>query len=110
VSERFPRFEEVRARLDSDGTPTPDFDRLPPNARRWLTHALPSGRPAPGRVFLRIEGEIRLKGWTPFRSREVLAPRSGFAWEATAGRFPMVIRGMDYYVAGAGGMRWRVAG
>ena len=110
MSRYFPTYDQLRVRLDAGAPRLVDLERLPPTARRWLARALPAGREVRGRVSLRIEGEIRLKDWTPFRSREVLAPRSGFGWEASVGRFPLVIRGMDFYVAGEGAMRWRLAG
>lgn len=110
MSGTFPSFPEIAARLEG-GAPVPfEPGPLPPVARRWLARALPPDLPASGRVLLTISGEIKLRSWTPFRSREILAPRAGFAWEASAGRFPAVIRGMDYYLAGQGGMRWRLAG
>ncbi len=106
----FPKFGEVASRLEGC-VPAPfEPHRLPPVARRWLERSLPPDRPASERVLLEISGEIKLASWTPFRSREILAPRAGFAWQASAGRFPAAIRGMDYYLAGQGGMRWRLAG
>ncbi|MDF5755062.1 DUF6544 family protein [Spongiactinospora sp. TRM90649] len=86
-------------------------DRLPEPIGRWLRHAIEPGTPARRVVSLAMHGTIRLGGRHPFRARQMLAPRRGFVWAATA-RLARVlpVTGFDLYAGGRGEMRWRIAG
>lgn len=83
---------------------------LPPAARRWLARAIsPEAAPARAAV-LSMHGQIRIGRWRPFYARQVIDPASGFIWAATAGRWPLVVRGFDRFSGGDGEMRWRLLG
>lgn len=56
-----------------------------------------------------MHGEIKVGRWRPFTAHQVLSPE-GFVWAATAGNFPMRIRGFDRCSSGTGEMRWKLAG
>lgn len=101
------------ARLEqlTDALPaTPAFDAtvtslMPPAARRYLDAAIAPGTPlAPG-ARLTMRGSIKLGRWLPFRARQLLVPSLGTVWVARVGG---VIFGSDRYVAGVGGMEWKL--
>lgn len=54
-----------------------------------------------------MRGSIKIGRWLPFRARQLLVPRLGTVWEA---RVAGAISGSDRYVAGVGGMDWRLFG
>jgi hypothetical protein len=83
---------------------------LPPPAQRFLTYALTPGVQLFPTVLLAMEGEIKLRDWTPFRARQVLRAGDGFVWEATAGKPPLVFRGADIYWNGMGSLDFRLWG
>lgn len=104
------------AALSTPLTPPPPFDtttlsQLPEPARRWLTHAVPSGAPAWSTAELRMHGQIRLGGrWRGFTARQVIAPGRGFVWAARSRMLGMPVTGFDRYRVGHGQMRWRLLG
>lgn len=75
--------------------------------QRYFRSAISLGAPLVTGVRLTMRGHIKLGRWVPFRATEVLAPRSGFLWRASAAG---IIGGTDRYLAGQGEMRWRLAG
>lgn len=113
-----PRYlqADVRAtwqRLDSPTALPTDrldptrVDELPVPTRRWLRHAIGADVPPRRGVKLSMHGEIKLRKWRPFTAQQIIAP-GGFIWAASAGRFPMQIRGFDRYTDGSGQMRWKL--
>ena len=83
-------------------------DRVPPAVVRYFAGSLLPGAPMVPAVRLRMRGWLRLGPlWLPLRAEEELAPRQGFRWTATVGG---LIRGADTGGAGAGRMRWSLAG
>ena len=75
--------------------------------QRYFRSAIAPNTPLFTAVRLTMRGHIKIGRWVPFRATEVLAPRSGFLWRATAAG---IITGTDRYLAGEGAMRWRLAG
>jgi hypothetical protein len=108
----------VRGDWDHLATPTGDpepfdpgaLDPLPQPVARWLRHAIAAGTPLRRSVRLTMHGEIRVGRWQPFSAVQALAPPCGFVWAATAGRWPLRIRGFDRYSHATGEMRWRLFG
>jgi hypothetical protein len=84
-----------------------ELDGLPEPVQRHLRHAIARGTPVFRSVRLSMRGRIKLGRWLPFRADEFLAPHRGFVWKA---RIAGVIGGSDRYIAGAGGMTWKLAG
>ena len=83
-------------------------DRVPPAVVRYFAGSLLPGAPMVPAVRLRMRGWLRLGPlWLRSAPREELAPRQGFRWTATVGG---LIRGADTGGAGAGRMRWSLAG
>jgi hypothetical protein len=83
---------------------------LPEPAQRFLNGALSSGVELASMVQLDMEGEIKLKGWIPFRARQVLRAKEGFVWEANGGKPPLIFKGGDTYWEGAGSLDFRMWG
>ncbi len=75
--------------------------------RRYFLAAIAPGTPLFTAVRLEMRGRIKVGRWIPFRATELLAPRSGFLWRATAAG---IITGSDRYLDRQGEMRWRLAG
>jgi hypothetical protein len=84
-----------------------ELDRLPEPVRRYFVAAIAPGTPLAACARLRMKGRLKVKGWLPFRARQVLSPHLGFVWAARAGG---VIVGSDSYFDGKGLMDWKVAG
>jgi hypothetical protein len=85
-----------------------ELDGLPEPVQRHLAAAIAPGTPLATSARLRMRGSIKVARWLPFRAHQVLSPHHGFVWAArVAGG---VIAGADRYVAGAGGMDWKLAG
>ena len=80
---------------------------LPEVAQRYLRAAISPGSPLAPVARLEMRGQIKIGRWLPFRARQLLAPRHGTVWMATVAG---VIRGSDRYVAGVGGMAWKLLG
>lgn len=91
----------------ADGVFTPDdLAGLPEPAARMLLAAIAPGTPRAVSARLRMRGDIRLKGWTPFRGGEVITPHAGFVWAVRT----RLISGYDRYADGEGEMRWKLLG
>jgi uncharacterized protein DUF6544 len=86
------------------------LDGLPEVARRLLLHVLAPGVRLSRSVELTMRGQIRLGAWRPFTARQILAPREGFIWAATARVAGLPVTGFDRYTHGEGQMRWRLLG
>ena len=90
--------------------PAAERASLPEPARRYLAHAIAEGAPLARAVRLRMHGEIRLRGWSPFTAEEAIVWDRGFVWQARVRVGPVTMRGGDRYVDGRGAMRWRIFG
>ncbi len=83
---------------------------LPGAAERLLGRVLGAGASLSPVVLLEMEGEIKLKGWMPFRARQVLRAGEGFVWEAAVGKLPVRFRGGDALWRGRGSLDFRLWG
>lgn len=86
-------------------------DDLPAPARRYFLHAIQPDTPLARAVRLEMTGEMRLArdaSWLPFRARQVLAPPSGFVWDASAGKGVQRFTGADSYGDGRGQVTFRL--
>ena len=106
-----PEWQQLE-QLAASPSPAPGFDpvsmnTLPPAAQRYLTAAIEPGTRLAAGVRLTIRGSIKLGRWLPFRARQLLVPSLGTVWVA---RVAGVITGSDRYVAGTGGMNWKLFG
>lgn len=84
---------------------------LPEPVRRYFLHAIQPGTPLARAVRLAMSGEIRLgpeQAWLPFRASQVLAPPTGFVWQASAGQGLMRFAGADTYAHGRGRVTFRL--
>lgn len=108
-----PLWERL-ANLPPRGTFDPDSLRgLPSAAQRLLSAAMAPAAPRCARVILQMSGEIRLKlggAWTPFTAAQVLAPPTGFVWQASAGKGLLRFAGSDRYADNAGSVHFRLWG
>ena len=106
-----PAWEQLE-RLAASHEPVPSFGPddlrgLPPVAQRYLSAAIEAGTAlAPG-ARLTMRGSLRLGRWLPFRARQLLVPSLGTVWVARVGG---IITGNDRFVAGTGGMDWKLLG
>lgn len=85
------------------------LDGLPEPARRFLRHAIQDGAPLASSVRLEMHGEIKLKGWVPFRAEQAISHPRGFVWSARAGA-GVPILGYDRLLGTEGEMNWKVWG
>jgi hypothetical protein len=83
-----------------------ELDGLPEPVQRHLRSAIAFGTPLAVSARLRMRGSIKIGRWLPFRARQVLAPHRGSVWAA---RVAGLIVGSDHYVAGEGGLDWKLA-
>jgi hypothetical protein len=83
-----------------------ELEGLPEPVARAFRAAIAPGTPLALSARITIRGRIRLKGWTRFRGRELIAPHAGFVWAVRAG----LISGYDRYAHGEGEMRWSLLG
>lgn len=84
-----------------------DLRGLPEPVRRYFTAALAPGTPLARSAWFRMHGSIKLNAsWRTFRAWQVESPHKGFIWAARTG----VVMGSDRYIAGSGGMDWRLLG
>ncbi|WP_416668595.1 DUF6920 family protein [Egbenema bharatensis] len=83
---------------------------LPQTARRYLEHTIAPGAPLAAAVRLRMQGEIKLKGWCPFQAEQVICLNRGMIWRATAWIKGLPISGFDRIVDGTGSMQWKLLG
>ncbi len=101
-------LEALIAQSGNDGSFTDEeIEGLPEPVRRYFTSAVAHDTPLAVSVNLRMRGSIKLKGWMPFRARQVLNPHVGYVWAA---RVAWLVSGADYYADGHGGMDWKLAG
>jgi hypothetical protein len=106
-----PEWQKLE-QLAAARSPAPRFDpdrinTLQPAARRYLTAAIEPGTRLAAGARLTMRGHIKLGRWLPFRARQLLVPSLGTVWVA---RVAGVITGSDRYVAGTGGMNWKLFG
>lgn len=106
-----PEWQQLK-QLAASRPPAPSFDAdvldtLPPAARRYLELAVEPGTRLALGVRLTMRGSLKLGRWLPFRARQLLVPTLGTVWVA---RVAGVITGSDRYVAGVGGMNWKLFG
>jgi len=95
----------------SKGVFQPDMvSDLPDVARRYLEHAIAPGTKLASAVWLRMHGEIKLKGWLPFKAEQVIYWDKGMVWRASVRMRGIPIRGFDRIIDGAGEMRWKLLG
>ncbi|PSN20571.1 hypothetical protein C7271_01435 [filamentous cyanobacterium CCP5] len=87
-----------------------DCGHLPELAQRYLHHAIAPGTRLASAVRLRMHGDIKLKGWQPFRAEEVISWGQGMIWQATTWVKGIPLSGWDRLVNGEGGMRWKLLG
>lgn len=83
-----------------------ELEGLPGSVREMFRAAIAPGTPLAVAARISMRGAIRLKRWTPFAGREVLAPHAGFVWAVRAG----LVSGFDRYAGGEGEMRWKLLG
>ena len=83
---------------------------LPASVRLYLNHAIAPGTVLANVVRLRMHGEIRLKGWTPFTAEQVILPERGMVWSAKTTIMGLPVNGADLVVDGTGESRWRLFG
>ena len=84
-----------------------EIEELPEPVRRYFVSTIAPGVPLAVSATLRMRGSIKLKGWMPFRARQVLNPHVGYVWAA---RVAGLVSGADYYADRRGGMDWKLAG
>jgi hypothetical protein len=84
-----------------------DLEPLPEPAKRFLEHSIRDGAPCASAVRLKMSGEIKLKGWVPFRAEQVISYPHGFVWSARAGR-RVAIHGYDRLLGDEGEMNWKI--
>jgi hypothetical protein len=83
---------------------------LPEPVRRYLTHAIAPGTPLWQSVEVSMVGHIKIGAWRPFTATQVVAPRLGYIWAASARLFGIPVIGYDRLSGGTGEMRWRLLG
>lgn len=83
---------------------------LPGAARRYLEHAIAPGTRLASAVRLSMHGEIKLKGWLPFRAEQVIRRDRGMIWSAAVRMRGLPVRGFDRLLDGEGAMRWKLLG
>jgi hypothetical protein len=77
--------------------------------RRYFTHALGPGASLGPQVRLTTEGRIKAGAWMPFEA-EWQGDGCSFEWRARAGRPLRLLRVVDHYAQGDGGMDVRLFG
>jgi hypothetical protein len=87
-----------------------EYAGLPDTARRFLEHTIAPGTRLASAVRLRMHGEIKLKGWLPFKAEQVIDAKRGMIWNATVWMCGLPIHGWDRFLDGAGAMRWKLLG
>jgi hypothetical protein len=109
---KLPSIDELWDSAPADG---PSFDpggltTLPEPARRYLTHAIAPGIPLASAVRLRMHGEFRLNGWSPFTAEQVIRWDGEMLWRATMTMHGIPIKGFDSVLDGKGKMQWKLFG
>ncbi|NBD33875.1 MAG: hypothetical protein GVY17_13160 [Cyanobacteria bacterium] len=87
-----------------------DYTALPEIAQRYLQYAIAPNTPLASAVHLKMHGEIKLKGWSPFTAEQVIAFPRGFIWQATVWMGGIPVCGFDRLVQGEGKMQWKLVG
>ncbi len=85
------------------------FD-LPEPAKRYLEHTIGPGTRLATACRLGMHGEIKLKGWIPFKGEQVINRDRGMIWRARVKVMGMPVGGFDRIIDGAGEMRWKLLG
>lgn len=85
-------------------------ETLPEPAQRYLEHAIAPGLEQAYAVRLSMHGEIRLRGWYPFRAEQVIHWDRGMIWHAAIRIHGIPVSGSDSFLAGAGASRWKALG
>lgn len=83
---------------------------LPEPARRYLEHAITPGAPLASAVYLRMHGEIKLKGWCRFEAEQLICWQQGMIWQAAVHMHGLVIRGGDRFWNAQGVLSWKLFG
>ncbi|EDX83421.1 hypothetical protein S7335_601 [Synechococcus sp. PCC 7335] len=90
---------------------------LPEPVRRYLSHAISfegaadtSKTQLAAAVRLKMHGEIKLKGWHPFRAEQVICAGQGMIWQATAWMNGLPVSGWDRLIEGEGALQWKLLG
>ncbi len=106
------RLEELWASPPSAVAPggAVSLEGLPEPARRYLSHALPSGTTPASAVRLTMTGRIKLKAWSDFVAEEVMEWPRGFVWAAKTRVGGLPVAGYDRYLNAEGEMCWRLLG
>lgn len=86
------------------------LDGRPEPARRYLAHAIAPGTALAAAVRLHMHGQIRLKGWQPFRAEQVIRANGDMLWRASVRLHGLPLSGYDCLLAGAGRMQWKLFG
>jgi hypothetical protein len=86
------------------------FRPLPGAVQRYLGHAIAAGAPLASAVRLRMQGEIKLKGWYPFSAEQVIRWDRGMIWRAAVQLHRLSLRGGDRFLDGQGAMQWKLLG
>jgi hypothetical protein len=89
---------------------TAHISRHPEAVRRYLSHAITPGTKLSKAVWLRMHGEIKLKGWLPFKAEQVINAERGMIWKASVKMKGLTISGFDRIIDGEGVMRWKLLG
>jgi len=84
--------------------------QLPEAVRRYLQHAIAPGTQLAAAVRLHMHGEIKLKGWVPFKAQQVISEANGMIWSATAWMNGLPVFGSDRFLDGQGTMQWKILG
>src|SRR3954452_17162134 len=99
-------WDELESLIAASPMPSLDIAGAPQPVRRYFNHAMGRDHRAVRAAVLMMRGHIKLNRWLPFRARQLLVPRLGTVWQARIG----VITGANRYVAGSGGIDWRLFG
>ena len=85
-------------------------DSLPEPVRRYLAHAVPSGKAGAPGVRLTMSGRIKVGIWLPFRATQRCDGKS-FLWRASVGLGPLrPLVVTDRYEGGEGSMSGKLVG
>lgn len=79
-------------------------------AQRFLGHAIAPGAPLAQAVRLRMQGEIKLKGWSAFTAEQTIRYPDGLVWVARTRIGGLPVRGYDRLLGAEGAMDWRLFG
>ncbi|MEO1396584.1 MAG: DUF6544 family protein [Cyanobacteria bacterium J06634_5] len=83
---------------------------MPKAAQRYFAHAIAPNTQLATAVRLKMQGEIKLKGWHSFRAEQVICAHRGMLWQATVWMKGLPIFGWDRLIEGDGAMQWKLLG